>query len=464
MCEFDFVCIGSGPAGHRAAIQAAKFRKRVAIIEREHLVGGICVDRGTIPSKTFREAVLSFVNTSHSLSLLYRGQIKRRHLTAEDLLSRVHLVRDREAEVMEDQLWRNDIELIRGDAVFHDSHTLVVHSEQASRKVTAENLLIAVGTVPIPPPGMLPDGEIIFTSDELVQLKQLPKRMVVVGGGVIGMEYASMFAALEINVIVVDKREQLLEFLDREIVEELIHQMRNRDVLFRLGETVDQVDIADGPPKQVVLQLESGKRIVSDMVLFSAGRTGATGSLNLQNAGLIPDERGRIPVDQDFRTSVPHIFAAGDVIGYPSLAATSAAQGRRAACHAFQQNAGPMDQHFPFGIYAIPEISMIGATEHELTKNKIPYETGVARYKETARGQILGDDSGLLKMLFHRETSKLLGVHTIGTSATELIHIGQAVLELGGGLDYFLDRVFNYPTLAECYKIAALNANNKLSL
>ncbi len=277
------------------------------------------------------------------------------------------------------------------------------------------------------------------------------------------MEYASMFAALDINVTVMDKRERLLEFLDEEIVEELMHQLRNRDVTFRLGETVEKLDIPEGAFKQAVIHLESGQRIVSDMVLYSAGRVGATNGLNLEGAGLKADSRGRIPVDQEFRTEVPHIFAAGDVIGYPSLAATSAAQGRRAACHAFGVNAGPMDQRFPFGIYSIPEISMIGAHEHELTEKKIPYETGVARYKEVARGQILGDDSGLFKMLFHRETRKLLGVHAIGTGATELIHIGQAVLELGGGLDYFIDHVFNYPTLAECYKVAALNAHNKLS-
>ena len=365
--------------------------------------------------------------------------------------------------MIEDQLGRNDIELIHGRASFKDAHTLDIISENQRTTVTAEKILIAVGTAAAPPPGIIMDGEIILTSDGMVSLTHLPRRVAVVGGGVIGMEYASMFAALEIDVTVVDKRERLLEFLDNEIVEELIHQLRNRDVTFRLGEAVEKLDIAEGPPKQAVIHLESGKRIVSDMVLYSAGRIGAIDGLNLENAGLTADARGRIKVDPDFRTEVPHIFAAGDVIGFPSLASTSAAQGRRAACHAFGVNAGPMDQHFPFGIYSIPEISMIGAHEHDLTEKKIPYETGIARYKEIARGQILRDDSGLLKMLFHRETRKLLGVHTIGTGATELIHIGQAVLELGGGLDYFLDKIFNYPTLAECYKVAALNASNKLS-
>ena len=285
----------------------------------------------------------------------------------------------------------------------------------------------------------------------------------MVGGGIIGIEYASMFAALELEVILVDKRERLLEFLDWEIVEELIHQMRNRRVTFRLGEAVERIEIAEGPPRQAVILLESGKRIVSDLVLFSAGRIGATDRLNVQAAGLTVDKRGRFQVDGQFRTQVPHIFAAGDVIGYPSLASTSAEQGRLAACYAFGFQASPMADHFPVGVYAIPEISMVGAPEHELTEKKIPYETGVARYKEIARGQILGDDGGLLKMLFHREEKRLLGVHAIGTGATELIHIGQAVLGLGGGLEYFLQTVFNYPTLAECYKVAALNALNKLS-
>ncbi|WP_447968909.1 Si-specific NAD(P)(+) transhydrogenase [Nitrospira sp. M1] len=460
--EFDLLCVGSGPAGHRAAIQAAKLGKRAGVIERRQYAGGVCVELGTIPSKTFREAVLSFMATNHPF-LQQTGTRNRHRPSAAQLFSRVNFVRSREVEMVEDQLWRNNIELILGEASFKDDHTLVITSENATKTVTAENILIAVGTMAASPPGIAVNGENIVTSDEMVCLTNLPRRLVVVGAGVIGMEYASMFAALEIHVTVVDKRERLLEFLDNEIVEELMHQMRNRDVTFRMGEAVETVNITEGPPRQAVIQLESGKRIVSDMVLYSAGRIGATDRLNLEGAGLTADDRGRITVDEEFRTKVPHIFAAGDIIGFPSLAATSAAQGRRAACHAFGVNAGPMDTHFPFGIYAIPEISMIGAHEHELTEKRIPYETGVARYKEIARGQILGDDSGFLKMLFHRETRKLLGVHAIGTGATELIHIGQAVLELGGGLDYFLDRVFNYPTLAECYKVAALNAYNKLS-
>lgn len=459
--DFDLLCIGSGPAGQRAAIQAAKLGKRAAVVERRRIVGGVCVDTGTIPSKTFREAVLSFTSLSSHIDR-YAGEHPWSRPTIEQLLSRVQAVIRREAEVVQDQLWRNDIQLIRGHASFQDSHTLIIASEDGQRTVRAANVLVAVGSEPAPPPGVQVDGAVIITSDGLLDLNRLPRRMAVVGGGVIGIEYASMFAALEIDVTVVDKRQHLLEFLDGEIVDELMHQMRSRDVTFRLGEAVEHLEVAAGPPRQAIIHLASGKQIVSDLVLFSAGRIGATGDLNLEAAGLTADSRGQLKTDEQFRTQVSHIFAAGDVIGFPSLASTSAEQGRLAACHAFEEVAGPRADHFPFGIYAIPEVSMVGAQEHELTEQKIPYETGTARYKEIARGQILGDDSGFLKLLFHRENKRLLGVHAIGTGATELIHIGQAVLRLSGGLNYFLDTVFNYPTLAECYKVAALNAANKL--
>jgi NAD(P) transhydrogenase len=296
-----------------------------------------------------------------------------------------------------------------------------------------------------------------------MSLKRIPRTMTVVGAGVIGIEYASMFGALGVQVSLMERRDRPLEFLDHEIVDELVHQMRKRNVMFRPGEAVARLEIVEGPPKRVVLELESGKRIASDLALFAVGRIGATDRLNLAAAGLTADDRGRLAVDQHFRTAVPHIFAAGDVVGFPGLAATSSEQGRLAALHALDLPAKPMADHFPVGIYAIPEISMTGPPEHELTKQKVPYEVGLARYREIARGQILGDESGLLKLIFHRDDRRLLGVHIIGTSATELLHIGQAVLGLGGGLDYFLDTVFNYPTLAECYKVAALNAANKLA-
>lgn len=461
MYDFDLLCIGSGPAGQRAAVQAAKLGHRVAVVEKRRIVGGICVDTGTIPSKTFREAVLFFTGLA--------GRFDWRQVVWEEtrpsmelLLARVDAVMRRETEVVERQLRRNGVTLMWGEASFNDPHTLIVQSERGWRTVTGANILIAVGTHPAPPPGVAADGQVVITSDGVMQLPRLPRAMVVVGGGIIGIEYASMFAALGVRVTIVDKRSRLLEFLDWEIVDELIHQMRGQNVTFRLGEAVQHMEISSTAPRQVVIYLESGKRIVSDLVLFSAGRIGATEQLHLGRAGLCADERGRLHVDGQFRTAVPHIFAAGDVIGFPSLAATSSEQGRLAACHAFSVSTGPMPAHFPIGIYSIPEISMVGEAEHELTEQRVPYETGIARYREIARGQILGDDSGLFKMLFMRDDGRLLGVHAIGSGATELIHIGQAVLGLGGGLDYFLHTIFNYPTLAECYKVAALDAANKL--
>jgi NAD(P) transhydrogenase len=364
--------------------------------------------------------------------------------------------------VIENQLRRNDVSVLSGVASFVDPHTLAIEADGGRRQITAEHILIAVGTQPAPSPGVKSDGEVILNTDDMVRLKQLPRTICVVGAGVIGIEYTSILAALGVAVTLVERRDRPLEFLDREIVDELLHQMRSRNVTLRLGEAVDSIDLAEGPPRKAVLTLESGKRIVTDTVLFSAGRVAGTEALNLAAAGLDSDERGRIRVDAHFRTAVAHIFAAGDVIGYPSLAATSSEQGRLAACAAFGVDAGPMAAHFPIGIYSIPEISMVGAPEHELTQKKIPYEVGVARYREIARGQILGDHAGMFKMLFHREDHRLLGVHCIGTGATELVHIGQAVLGLGGGLDYFLRTVFNYPTLAECYKVAALDASNRL--
>lgn len=461
--DFDLLCIGSGPSGQRAAIQAAKLGKRVAIVERRRIVGGACVETGTIPSKTFREAILSLNSVTRHFEqhVGYRYQSRA---TAAQLLARVENVMRREVEVVMDQMRRNDVTLFHGDAAFGDPHTVTVNTEDGARSITAANILIAVGTVPALADGVTFDGEVILSSDNVPRMKQLPRHMAVVGAGVIGIEYASMFAALDINITVIDKRTRLLEYLDSEIVEELIHQMRNRHVTFRLGEAVERLEVIDGTPRRVVLTLESGKRVVSDSVLYAAGRIGATDRLNLPAAGLTADKRGHLKTDAQFRTGVPHIFAAGDVIGYPSLASTSASQGRHAACHAFGVDVEPVSEHFPVGIYAIPEISMMGQPEHDLTGKRIPYETGVARYREIARGQILGDDSGLVKLLFHREDRRLLGVHAIGTGATELIHIGQAVLNLGGGLDYFLRTVFNYPTLAECYKVAALDAHNKLAM
>lgn len=459
--DYDWLCIGSGPAGQRAAVQAAKLGKRAAVIERGHIIGGVWVDTGTIPSKTFRETVISLKRRALRNGS-YQHSISDVRSNAQALFSRAAEVEQSQADVVADQLRRNEVTVLMGEASFQDSRTVAVMSANGLRVVTAVKILLAVGTTPALPPGGSIEANLIVTSDELLQLTCLPRRLVVVGAGVIGLEYASMFTALGVEVTMVDKREKPLEFLDGELVDELLHQMRNTGVMFRLGETVTRLEIIEEHPRRVMILLDSGKRLVSELVLFSAGREGATKRLNLAAAGLEADGRGRLVVDQHYRTAVPHIFAAGDVIGFPSLAATSAEQGRLAACYAFGVEAGPMVGHFPIGVYTIPEVSRVGEPEHVLTAKKIPYESGVARYREIARGHILGDDSGFLKLLFHRETRRLLGVHVVGTGATELIHIGQAVLGLQGGLEYFLTTAFNYPTLAECYKVAALDAYNKV--
>jgi NAD(P) transhydrogenase len=461
--DYDLISIGSGPAGQRAAVQAAKFGRRVAVVEKQRYVGGVSVDTGTIPSKTFREAVISYTGYGHRF-IPHRGKAMGVKATAAELLKGVSEVVHREAEIVEDQLHRNDIDLIRGFASFHDAHTILIESESDSIPRSAEKIVIAVGTKPGPLPDPNLDRDVVLTSDDLFRLTHLPHTMTVVGAGVIGIEYASIFAAIGVEVTLIDRRGRPLEFLDEEIVDELIHQMRKMNVTFRPEESVASIEVREGPPKRGVVNLESGKRIVGDVILYAIGRVGATDALRLEKAGLQADARGRIAVNQCFQTAVPHIYAAGDVIGFPSLAATSSEQGRLAARHAFNLGEDGMAEHFPIGIYSVPEISMVGKTEHELTAAKVPYETGIARYREIARGQIVGDDSGLLKLLFHRETREVLGVHVIGTGATELIHIGQAVLRLGGGLEYFLQTVFNYPTLAECYKVAALDASNKLAL
>jgi NAD(P) transhydrogenase len=461
--DYDLVCIGSGPAGQRAAIQAAKLGKRVAVIEKQRSVGGMCIEIGTIPSKTFREAVHR-VSSRPGLEVGDHGHGERERPTMQALVGQVARVVQREVAVIQDALARNDVRLIRGRAVFEDPHTLSVETLDGQRRVTAAHVLLAVGTKPSCPHGVTLDDHVVTTSDTVLGLSDLPRTMAVVGAGVIGIEYASMFAALGVQVTVIDQRPRPLEFLDHEIGDELIHQMRRSDVIFRCGDAVEQIEAVGDAHRQGLLRLASGKHLVADVVLFSAGRTGATADLNLAAAGLHADDRGRLQVDERYRTAVGHISAAGDVIGFPALAATSSEQGRLAACWMFGAPAKPIGKHFPVGIYAIPEVSMTGATEEELTEQKIPYETGIARYKEISRGSIRGDDSGMFKMLFHREDGRLLGCHCIGSGATELIHVGQAVLALGGGLDYFLTTVFNYPTLAECYKVAAHNAANKLTL
>ncbi len=456
---YDLIVIGSGPAGQKAAIQAAKLGRSVAIVERRHEVGGVQINTGTIPSKTLREAV---IDLSGLRQRSVYGQSFRcdADITAEDLLVRAHHVMRIEQDVVRAQLGRNGVDLIGGTAAFENPETVVVDDGSGTARYQARFVVIAVGTVPGIPPGLDVDHQTVLTSDDILKLSKLPRTLTVVGAGVIGVEYATIFAALGIDVTLLDKRTEVLEMVDREIVEGLVYQARNLGVTFRLGEEVASLARqGDGRP---VVVTRSGKKFATELVLVSSGRLGATGELHLERAGLSADDRGRIAVNRHYQTAVPTLYAVGDVIGFPALAATSMEQGRLAACHAFGIAAEAVPELFPFGIYAIPEVGWVGKTEEDLTQGGVPFETGIARYREIARGQILGDSEGMLKLLFHLETRAILGVWCLGTQATELVHIGQAVMALGGTLDYFVTNVFNYPTLAECYKVAALDGYNKL--
>ena len=458
--DFDLLVLGSGPGGQKAAIAGAKLGRRVGIVERRHMVGGVCINTGTIPSKTLREAVLYVTGLSQRE---FYGQSYRLkdEVTVADLTARTQHVIGREIDVIRSQLARNHVQMITGTARFTEPNAVVVTAEDGTeRRVTAEKFVIAVGTRPARPSTVDFDGHIVVDSDQILDMDHVPPTMVVVGAGVIGIEYASMFAALGAKVTVVERRDRMLEFCDLEIIEALKYQLRDLAVTFRFRESVARVERHEGGTLTI---LESGKRIPADTGMYSAGRQGVTEELDLEKAGLEADSRGRIKVDNDFRTSAPHVYAVGDVIGFPALAATSMEQGRRAAYHACDEPVQtPMHDCQPIGIYTIPEISYVGKNEDELTEESVPFEVGISRYRELARGAILGDSYGMLKLLVHSDTRRLMGVHVFGTGATELVHIGQTVMGLGGTVDYLVDAVFNYPTLAESYKVAALDAMNKM--
>jgi NAD(P) transhydrogenase len=458
MAHYDMLVIGSGPAGQKAAIQGAKVGKKVGIIERKKFVGGLCINSGTIPSKSLREAVL-FLSGFRHRNLYGASYRVKKDITFEDLLFKCDHVVKAEQEVVQNQLIRNHVDFIVGDASFIEPHTLSVTHDLETDEHTADFIVIAVGTEPSRPAGIPFDNATIIDSDGLLALNQLPKSLTIVGGGVIGCEYASILATLGIPVVLIERRPRLLEFVDSELIEALQYQMRSIGITLRFNEEVIAVQKhADGA---VVIQLKSGKQIRAGLVMYSLGRVGATKGLNLESIGIQADERGRLTVNENYQTRMPHIYAVGDVIGFPALASTSMQQGRHAACHAFGLACDTATHLLPYGIYTIPEISMVGRNEDELTRDGVPYEIGVARYREIARGELIGDTVGMLKLLFHSDTRALLGVHIIGEGATELVHIGQAVMAFRGKLDYFVDAVFNYPTLAECYKVAALAALNR---
>ncbi|MGW3244078.1 Si-specific NAD(P)(+) transhydrogenase [Streptomyces sp. NPDC001070] len=459
MTEFDLLVIGSGPGGQKAAIAAAKLGRRVAVVDRPDMVGGVSIHTGTIPSKTLREAVLYLTGLTQR-DLYGQSYRLKEDITIADLTARTQHVVSREVDVIRNQLSRNRVAMLTGTGRFADDHTVAVEDATGREVlVTAENIVIATGTRPARPSTVEFDDRTVMDSDSVLNLDRVPRSMVIVGAGVIGIEYASMFAALGSKVTVVEQREGMLDFCDVEVVEALKYHLRDLAVTFRFGETVAAVE---RHPTGALTVLQSGKKIPADAVMYSAGRQGLTESLDLGKAGLAADKRGRISVDEHYRTAVPHIYAVGDVIGFPALAATSMEQGRLAAYHACGEPVNAMDGLQPIGIYTIPEISFVGRTEDQLTDDNVPFEVGISRYRELARGQIIGDSHGMLKLLVSTEDRKLLGVHCFGTGATELLHIGQAVMGCGGTVDYLVDAVFNYPTLAESYKVAALDATNKL--
>jgi len=460
MQTYDLIVIGSGPGGQRAAIQAAKSGKRVAIIEKQTGVGGVCTNTGTIPSKTMREAVLhlsgfydqGFYGASHN---------GKESVTMADLNFRVQKVIENEVAVIQDQLKRNRVDLLHGTGKFMDAHHVRVENAHGFSELQGQFVIVATGTKPAANSKVPINGRNIIDSDQILAMPQLPRTLIVVGGGVIGVEYACMFATLGVRVIIVEKRPRLLEFADAEMVEALMYNMRNQRATMRLNEEVESVE--ESPDGKVIANLVSKKRVIGDALLYAVGRQGNVDALDLAAAGVEADDRGRIKVDVNYRTAQANIFAVGDVIGFPSLASVSMEQGRIAAARAFDLNVQSDPAGYPYGIYTIPQISFIGKTEEQLTDEDVPYEVGVAYYREIARGQISGQTEGRLKLLFHRETLELLGVHIFGEDATELLHIGQAVFLLKGTVNYFKDTVFNYPTLAECYKAAAFNGLNRLA-
>jgi NAD(P) transhydrogenase len=461
MEHYELIVIGSGPAGSHAAIQGAKLGRSVLVVENRLRVGGVSVHTGTIPSKTLRETVLNLSGWRERrfYGLTYRV---KKDINGKDLGARLHMALDYEIDALEHQFARHNVRTSAGMAQFLAPHIITVYNHAGEEKLFhGEKLVIAVGTTPSRPPHIPFDDYRIVDSDSLAVNPRVPRSLTVAGAGVIGIEYAAIYSALDVPVTIVEPRNNFLEFVDREIIEEFVHDLRCRGVQLRLGASVQGAEI--DVQGQTVSRLSDGRILRSDMLLFAAGRKGATGTLALDKSGLDVDERGRLRVDpRTYQTRVPHIYAAGDVIGFPSLASTAMEQGRMAASHALSATMPQPAGYSPHGVYAVPEISAIGLTEQDVRDKGIPYECGIARFRETSRGRIMGLQSGMMKMIFALDDGKLLGVHIVGEGATELIHIGQAVLNFGGTLDYFIDSTFNHPTLAETYKIAALDAFNRM--
>jgi NAD(P) transhydrogenase len=467
--DYDLIVIGSGPAGEKAAIQAAKLDKRVAVIEQGGQLGGACTHTATLPSKTLREAVLFITGIEQRTFPGIQCAVKKHRMGVQDLLRYKTTVVQYQADAVRRRFDRNDIDVFHGRATFLDPHRIAIEGTDGSRRTCSTAVtVLAVGSRPARPTTIPFDDQHVFDTDSILFLDRIPRTLAVIGAGVVGCEYASIFATLGVKVTLLDTRANILDFLDDETKQRLLYRMLNAGVVMHFGEEVTAVTVVD--PDRIESHCASGKVVTAERVLYAAGRVGNTDHLGLSTVNLDIDKRGLLNVNEHFQTAVPHIYAVGDVIGFPALAATAMHQGRLASAHAFRDSNGHVNGQIamtplaplPFGIYTIPEVSMVGATEEELTKDRVPYEIGHAYYRETARAHIMGDTDGMLKLIFHRETLQLLGVHIIGERASELIHVGQAVIAYGGTIEYFIDNVVNYPTLSEAYKVAALNGYNRL--
>jgi len=462
MAHYDLIIIGSGPAGRAAAIQAGKLKRKVLVVDRKDRLGGVSVHTGTIPSKTLRETVLN-LSGYRERSFYGRSYRVKDNIDAGDLKARLHMTLDHEVDVLEHQFNRNHVDTLLGMAKFVGPNEIEVATEAGdTSRITGDKFLIATGTKTYRPDYVPFNGRTVVDSDEFLEMSEIPRSLVVVGAGVIGVEYATMFSALDVTVTLIEPRDSFLDFIDSALISDFTHQIKENGVDLRLGSAITQIEDAG---KHVEVSLENGRHVRADMLLFAAGRMGATDKLGLEVVGLKTDHRGRLEVDRkSYQTKVPHIYAAGDVIGHPSLASTSLQQGRVAGCHALDTPTLGESPWFPYGIYSVPEISTCGMSEEEMQEREIPYEIGVARFRETSRGQIMGLEHGMLKMLVSLKTRRVLGVLIVGEGATELIHIAQAVLNLKGTVDYFVKNTFNYPTLAEAYKIAGLDAFNRMPI
>jgi NAD(P) transhydrogenase len=457
---FDLIVIGCGPAGEKAAAQAAYFGKRVAVIERAPYLGGSCVNTGTVPSKTLRESALYFSGLKQR-GLYGIDYSLRENLTVNDFMHHEREVVETERKRIRNNLELHHVHFVPGQASFQDAHTVTVSPAGAGFRLRAEVILISTGSKPHRPSEIAFDDVRVFDSDTFLQMDRIPRSLSVIGGGVIGCEYASIFMALGVSVTLVDGRDRLLTFLDTEISDRLRIRLTALGMQFRFNERPVKVE---STTSGVDLFMKSGKTLQTESALFAAGRRAAVDGLALENAGLALNDGGYLSVDENYRTAAPNIYAAGDVIGFPALASTSMEQGRVAVCHAFgfkyKQRVASM---LPMGIYTIPEISAVGETEASCKEKKIDFCVGRAHYGNNARGQIAGDTAGMLKLIFSRADKRLLGVSIIGENATELIHIGMMALDNNLAIDEFIEQVFNYPTLSEMYKYAAYDGLGNLA-